>query len=138
MVADDDENEIDSIVKGWVNARISRSMQLYSSEASSEKNKMLRFVHKILVFYAGILQIVRCNKSPSQSLHVFAEKFKPFFHEMDNNRTYIGINYLLIQTIGEHLNMGVSFDLTSTAAHLENWKPSSRYAKMFWLYSRVQ
>lgn len=90
---------------------------------------------KLLIFYL-LLQIVRCNKDPlmknrlkenekSVKLHVFAEKFKPFLYDMDDNRTYIGINYLLVRTIGEHLNMAISLDMASNENRLENWKPSS-------------
>lgn len=96
------------------------------------------------LFYI-ILQIVQCHSFgnlekrfienqngvkrslTSQNLHVFAEKFKPFLYETDTNHTYIGINYLLIKTIGEHLNMGISLDFfTSDENRLENWTPLSK------------
>lgn len=67
------------------------------------------------------------NQSPSQNLHVFAEKFKPFLYETDDNHTYIGINYFLIKTIGEHLNRRISLDLGSNGIHLGHWKPSSKF-----------
>lgn len=83
------------------------------------------------IFYT-ILQIVQCHnlnnskkRLSSQNLHVFAEKFKPFLYKADNNHTYIGINYFLIKTIGEHLNVGISFDFASNENRSENWKPSS-------------
>lgn len=63
------------------------------------------------------------NSLPSKNLHIFAEKFKPFLYEADDNHTYIGINYFLIKTIGEHLNMEISLDLASNENRLENWKP---------------
>lgn len=98
------------------------------------------------LFYI-ILQIVQCHSLgnlekrfienqngvkrslTSRNLHVFAEKFKPFLYETDTNHTYIGINYLLIKTIGEHLNMGISLDFfTSDENRLENWTPLSKWA----------
>lgn len=94
-----------------------------------------------------ILQILQCHncsnlekpfienqtsdkKLSPKKLHVFAEKFKPFLFESDhdNNHTFIGINYFLIKTIGEHLNMGIAFKLASNENRLKYWKPSSKQA----------
>ena len=106
----------------------------------------MAFSRTLFVFLV-ILQIVQChnfgdseklvteNKTgvqhlSSQKLHVFAEKFKPFLYETDNNQSYIGINYFLIKTIGEHLNMGISLELATNENRLENWRPSLKCANI--------
>lgn len=95
----------------------------------------MAFSRKSLVFFT-IFQFVLChnlshlenkkfaNRMPFQKLHVFGEKIKPFLYETGGNHTYIGINYFLMKTIGEHLNTRISFDLTSNEIRFENWEPS--------------
>lgn len=89
----------------------------------------------VFYIFLQILQCLNCGKlenqkgikqSSSRNLHIFAEKFKPFLYETDDNHTYIGINYFLIKTIAERLNMGISLDLASNVNRLKNWKPSTK------------
>lgn len=104
----------------------------------------MTLLREFFIFYT-ILQIVQCHhyyhgsldksvivnkKNSAQILHVFAENYKPYLYKMDDDDqgTYFGINYFLIKTIGENLNMSISLVFASSENRLENWKPLSKWA----------
>lgn len=81
-----------------------------------------------LLRIAVLLSIVPFEEGTnfSSTLHVFAAKYEPYLYGNDQNHINKGIEYMLIKTIADKLNISIVFRSTSRN-NLSRWNPSSEY-----------
>lgn len=103
----------------------------------------------ILVF--NVLSLVHCkntkfsgdrflnmeseNGTNLSILRVFIGEYEPYISQRSNADIYHGIEYLLVNTIAEKLNLTVSFQLSTRETLLNHWEPSTRYTRLIFLFA---
>lgn len=92
---------------------------------------MIRFLLGGILCIASTLISLNCeevllNKSSEiRNLRVVFADYKPYIHKKRN--AYNGMEYLLVKTIANKLNMSISFESTSRETLSTHWEPLSGY-----------
>lgn len=67
------------------------------------------------------------NKIQIFTLRVFVAEYEPYIYQNISGGTYDGIEYFLVNTIAEKLNLTTSYQFYNREALLNDWEPMSRY-----------